>query len=241
MEIIDRSRDSHLERAKENAWAKSARPAQIAAEHSMLAYINGQPAPGLICTPEYLDELVLGRLLTEGLIRRTEDVERIFIGEGGLRAEITLRPEALGRQAEPDADRSAAVPARPENAWLQSMAEKTEAEQSLYGATHASHACCLFRADRLLCCREDIGRHNALDKDFGWTLKSGEDLSSCMLYTTGRLPADMVRKAVRAGVPLLASKTFPTDQGIEAARQARLTLVTVRPDGTVTVWNDGQK
>ena len=60
-----------------------------------------------------------------------------------------------------------------ESAWMQGMAEKVRAGQSLYGSTHAVHACCLFREDRLLCCREDIGRHNALDKVIGWALITG--------------------------------------------------------------------
>nr|MCR5371233.1 formate dehydrogenase accessory sulfurtransferase FdhD [Clostridium sp.] len=231
-----------------------------AAEHRMLVSINERPAMQLTCTPEYLDELVLGRLLTEGLIRGTEDVEQIYVCEKGQRAKAALKPDAFQRLTEAgvgavntcctdnrsflaspaDGVRTAA-PVHWEAAWLKSMGDKTSAEQSLYGETHAAHACCLFREDRLLCCREDIGRHNALDKAIGWALRSGEDLASCMLYTTGRLPVDMVAKAIRAGVPLLASKTFPTDQGIETARQARLTLITVRPDGTITVWNDGQK
>jgi FdhD protein len=53
------------------------------------------------------------------------------------------------------------------------------------------------------------------------------------------MPADMVMKAARAGVPLLASKTYPTDGGIALARRARLTLATLRPDGSLLIWTDG--
>ena len=132
------------------------------------------------------------------------------------------------------------VPVTPvpwEAAWLRHAAEGMRREQQLYEATHAVHACCLFREDRILCCREDIGRHNALDKVVGWALITGENLTRCMLFTTGRLPTDMVSKAIRAGVPLLVSKTFPTDLGVELARKARLTLVTLRPDGRIIVWS----
>ena len=72
-----------------------------------------------------------------------------------------------------------------ESAWLQGMAEKTRGGQSLYESTHAIHACCLFREGRLLCCREDIGRHNALDKVIGWALITGTDVTRCALFTTG--------------------------------------------------------
>ena len=90
-----------------------------------------------------------------------------------------------------------------------------------------------------MCCREDIGRHNAIDKAVGYALIQGIDRGNCYLFTTGRMPADMVMKAVRAGVPLLASKTYPTDEGIALARKTRLTLVTLRPDGSLLIWTDG--
>ena len=79
-----------------------------------------------------------------------------------------------------------------------------------------------------------------MDKVIGWALITGTDVIRCTLFTTGRMPADMVIKAIRAGIPLLASKTFPTDQGMALAKQARLTLLTIRPDGEILVWIDGQ-
>ena len=80
-----------------------------------------------------------------------------------------------------------------------------------------------------------------MDKVIGLALKTDTDVTRCTLFTTGRMPADMVAKAIRAGIPLLASKTFPTDQGVALAKQARLTLLTIRPDGEILIWNDGQE
>lgn len=260
MQIIDCSKDSHLECVKENTDTGDTLPFQIAAEHRMAVYINERLAMRLTCTPQHLDELVLGRLLTEGLILRAEDVQQIYICEKGLRAKVTLLADASGRLTETGIETvntcctdnrtylsdgaesiQMVTPLPWESTWLRGMAEKVRAGQSLYASTHASHACCLFREDQLLCCREDIGRHNALDKVIGWALITGTDVTRCALFTTGRMPADMVTKAIRAGVPLLASKTFPTDQGMALAKQARLTLLTIRPDGEILVWNDGQE
>ena len=72
---------------------------------------------------------------------------------------------------------------------------------------------------------EDIGRHNALDKAVGSMLLAGVPLSECVLYTSGRVPMDMVRKAIRAGVPALVSKTMPTVQSLELAQEYGLQLL----------------
>lgn len=79
----------------------------------------------------------------------------------------------------------------------------------------------MLHEGRILCACEDIGRHNALDKAVGSVLLAGVPLSECMLYTSGRVPMDMVRKAIRAGVPALVSKTMPTVQSLGAGRRIR--------------------
>ena len=95
----------------------------------------------------------------------------------------------------------------------------------LYQATHAVHSCFVLHEGRILCACEDIGRHNALDKAVGSVLLAGVPLSECVLYTSGRVPMDMVRKAIRAGVPALVSKTMPTVQSLELAAEYGLQLL----------------
>ena len=88
----------------------------------------------------------------------------------------------------------------------------------------------------MLLFREDLGRHNALDKVIGAALMQGIDLKQCALFSSGRLPTDMVAKAIRAGVPVLASKAAPTAQGIELAKKYRLTLITGVREDKLTVY-----
>lgn len=258
MRIIDCSADSGLACVGQALPKDAALPADIAAEHRLDVYINERRAMRLTCTPEHLDELAVGRLLTEGLIARAADIEQLYICEQGLRAKVQLCGDAAAKLREtaveivgtcctdnrilmegslPDAP---IVPIGWEPAWLTAMADFLKRSQPLYASTHALHACCLAAAGRPLCVREDIGRHNALDKAIGWALINGIDLSECLLFTTGRMPADMVVKALRAGTPVLASKTYPTDRGVALARQYGLTLVTLRPDGELLIWADGQ-
>ena len=260
MQIVDSSRDRLLDSAVRAMPEGAEAPLSVAAEHWMDVFIQEKPAMRVVCTPEHLDELVVGRLLTEGLIRRPDDIEAVYICEYGLRARVMLRKEAAAQLSGAEeatvctcctdnrtlmqSRRREIEPVRPlawQKEWVLQLAERMRREEPLYRETHAVHSCCLAAESQILCCREDIGRHNAMDKAVGWAVIQGVDLSRCLLYTTGRMPSDMVSKAVRSGVPLLVSKTYPSDQGIALARQARLTLITVRPNGEWIVWNDGMR
>ena len=255
MRIIDQSKASRLACVKDGS-GDGPLPFPVAVEHGIDVLINDRPAMHLTCTPEHLDELVVGRLFTEGMVRGLEDILLIHICDQGLRAKVMLTPEAAERLeaaetaevstcctdnrtllAASDTSLAAVRPIPWEPAWLSAAADGLRSHQPLYHETHAVHAACLMRRDRMLCCREDLGRHNALDKVIGWALLAGEAPEECLLYCTGRLPVDMLRKAIRAGVPVLASKTYPTDQALLLAEQTGLTMVTLRSDGTQVVWN----
>ena len=89
-----------------------------------------------------------------------------------------------------------------------------------------------MRDGKILYLCEDIGRHNALDKVLGRALIDGVDLTQCVLFSSGRIPDDMMEKVIRARVPLLASNAVPTDRAVELARRYHVTLIcTARPDG----------
>ncbi len=260
MRIIDASRDRYPDRSVRVFSENAAAPFSVAAEHWMDVFVNERLAMRVVCTPEHLDELVVGRLLTEGLIRHPEDIEAVYICERGLRARVMIRKEAMEQLTPPDgttietccADNRTMLrnrlqetpPVKPlawRKEWVLRIAERMRQEEPLYAETHAVHGCYLAMEDRVLCCREDIGRHNAMDKVIGWACVQGIDLSQCLLFTTGRMPSDMVSKAINSGVPVMASKTYPSDLGIKLSKQARLTLITVRPNGEWIVWNDGTK
>ncbi len=217
--------------------------AAVLTEHAAALYVNEQPAFRVVCTPELLPQLALGRLLTEGWIASAGEVEQIAVCAEGLKISVHLTRPLTARSAAAQEVSSCCtdnitlgspvelLPLRsapqldvlPE--WVDALAAAMSAGLPLYQATHAVHSCFVLHRGRILCACEDIGRHNALDKAVGSVMLAGVPLHECVLYTSGRVPVDMVRKAIRAGVPALVSKTMPTVQSLELAQEYGLQLL----------------
>ena len=113
-------------------------------------------------------------------------------------------------------------------AALLRMAERMRAEQPVFAATGGAHAAALFPADdpeQPWLVREDVGRHNALDKALGGALLQGRDLSRAVAILSGRGGYELVLKALRLGVPVVASVGAPTSLAVELAEEQGLTLI----------------
>jgi len=112
-------------------------------------------------------------------------------------------------------------------AMLCRLPEKLRATQAIFGRTGGLHAAALFQPDgELVVLREDIGRHNAVDKVIGWALLQGKvPLTGHALLVSGRGGFEIVQKALAGGIPLLASVSAPSSLAVRLARELGLTLV----------------
>jgi len=192
---------------------------EVLSEYRFCVSVNGRTKLELVCLPQFLQELILGRLLTEGVISSVDEVAELKISE--TEVEVTLTHDWDGtcgplRPVKPMAW-------KPE--WVFGLADRFAQGMPVHSRTFATHSCFLAKGDMVLFMCEDIGRHNALDKAVGYALCHRIPLEECLLYSSGRMPVDMVSKAIRAGIPLLSGKGSPTAEAVELARQYGLTLI----------------
>ena len=219
--------------------------AAVQAESLLAVYVNDILTMQLGCSANHLVELVVGRLFTEGIVAGVDEVDAISVCESSMRADVYLRDREadFSRPAEhvvatcctnnmtlneyftehSDLEPVAPIPWDPE--WAFMVADEFAKDKTAHARTQGSHSAYLADRERILYVREDIGRHNAFDKVVGSALIDGVDLSQCLLYTSGRVPTDMVTKAIRARIPVLVSKSVATDKTVEIARSLGLTLI----------------
>lgn len=191
----------------------------VLSEHPVCITVNDCKRIQLVCLPEFLVELTLGHLLTEGFISSADEISSLTVSENGEEIQVVLNNTVQNRPL------SAVTPVDWRAEWVFALADRFAQGMPLHSKTFATHSCFLAKGDSILFQCEDIGRHNALDKAVGFLLRSGLSPESCLLYSSGRMPQDMVRKAIRAGIPTIAAKGSPTAEAIELARRYQLTLI----------------
>ncbi|MCR4657479.1 MAG: formate dehydrogenase accessory sulfurtransferase FdhD [Lachnospiraceae bacterium] len=216
--------------------------ATVISEHILTVIINERPVYRLVCTKKDLKELVTGRLLTDGYIEKAEDIYKLFFCRYENEASVFLNKDinweetaekiptcCTGNRVFAENGNKKTLKKLPayewKGEWVFSLLEEFRKGTEIHSLTGGSHVCVLAREGKTVCIFEDIGRHNAVDKAAGYALLHGIPLPECMIFTSGRVPADMVTKVIAAGIPVLVSKSVPTAESVGLAEEYGLTLI----------------
>jgi FdhD protein len=229
---------------------------EVAVEEPLEIRIAGRPVAVTMRTPGHDEELALGFCLSEGLRPRaaaipdgfpanTIDVDapgfdparlqRSFYttsscgvcGKGALDAVAVEAPRVESRVRVP-------------SSLLAELPERLRVAQPTFARTGGLHATGLFAAGgELLCAREDVGRHNAMDKVVGWAFTNGRlPLDDSVLCVSGRLSFELVQKAAVAGCPILVAVGAPSSLAVELGRDRGVTLCGFARAGRLNVYTE---
>jgi FdhD protein len=242
--------------ARWQSGSASARRDQVACEEPLEIQLGGTSLAVVMRTPGDDRELTLGFLLTERMVDSADEIATIAHSSVTPRAElagnvirVTLRPgvavdlEALRRNLYASSSCGICGKATIESAltrsppledaarfrasFLRSLPESLRKSQAVFDATGGLHAAGLFDPDgELLVVREDVGRHNAVDKVIGWAAAAGRlPLVGHALMVSGRLSYEIVAKALAARIPVIAAVSAPSSLAVELATGSRILLV----------------
>lgn len=242
----------------------------LVGEEPLLIQVADQAFTVTMRTPGDDFELAAGFLFTEGIVRSREEIVSLDWADGSeaehCAVHVELKAGAIPRSQETKRNFLAnsscglcgktsleAVYApgimRPNPDFrfdpdiLCGLPETLRTAQTLFGRTGGLHAAGLFDpSGKLLALKEDVGRHNAVDKLVGWALLQGHlPLSHCALLASGRGGFEIIQKSLRAGIPLLASVSAASSLAVQMAREFGLTLVGFLRDRRFVVYSGEER
>ncbi|MFZ7138309.1 MAG: formate dehydrogenase accessory sulfurtransferase FdhD [archaeon] len=231
----------------------------VAEEKALHIYLNKRHYGTILCSPNQQKEMVLGHLLGEGVLNSTDEIENLTMEKGGI---LTLKPHIDTEQrilmSQRFSRRIVSACGSPDYRSISEIVEnipklklnaKIDADVIYYSViklnsisenfkvTGGVHAAALYSFDgKLLFLAEDVGRHNAVDKIIGAGALAKIDFSKVFLVLSGRLTGDLVLKAARMSIPIVASLAAAISSGLDVANVTGVTLVGFVRDNRMNVY-----
>ena len=219
----------------------------VAEEKPLHLFVNNAYWATILCSPANLKEMAIGHLLSEGILKSTAEIDEVNLKEAEdscyvkLKAEVKVEnrlklsrlharivTSACGSGSPYQYNRK---PAKIKSKLtvkadvLFNSVNQLNFKAELFRQTGGVHAAAIYKAGgSLVALAEDVGRHNAVDKAIGMAALRQTDFGECFLALSGRLSGDVVFKAAKVGLPIVASLAAALSSGIDMAEQANLTL-----------------
>ncbi|OPX67245.1 MAG: formate dehydrogenase accessory protein [Methanoregulaceae archaeon PtaB.Bin056] len=214
----------------------------VVRESRFSLYLNGTYFTGMVASNDQLEELGAGFVTCQGISGR---VDKVTVKEKEIHVNAPVTGELL-REIISTGAVGVRRPFLPVTSSLTLTTDDVyritaEIETEMWRRTGGVHCSVLFHEHELLVKASDLGRHSTVDKVVGHAVLKGVDRSRCILGCTGRQPRDMVTKAAHAGIPVVISRAASTEQGIETARKAKITLICFSRGDRFTVYTHPER
>jgi len=221
--------------------------------------VNGQEIATLLCSPSDADDLVKGFLYTSGIIPEISAVHGLVIDRERFKANVDIEgslDDLVFRRVYTSGCGKGVIFHNPldlmqrvriEEGFTIAPVEIARLMQAFlrgspeHARTRGVHSAALAAREEILIFRDDIGRHNALDKVVGAALAQGIDYADKIILTTGRVSSEILSKAMRCRMPVIAALGAPTNQAVKFARMVNLTLVGLVRGGRMNVYSGGER
>lgn len=230
----------------------------IVNEFPLTIIVNDLEFATIVCTPTHLDEMIVGFLASEGIIRTYDDIQSMNIDDSKGLAYVTLKKASLIAQEnhskrvigsccgksrqfyfQSDVKTAKTSTAKTTLTPSQSIALMKAMQNSsfVFQETGGVHNAALCTPEEMIAVRTDIGRHNALDKLFGYSLLNRFPVRDKIIVFSGRISSEVLLKAAKIGVGIVLSKSAPTDLAIKLAKDLNITAVGFVRGGSFNVYS----
>ena len=218
----------------------------IIRESPLTIYVNNREILTMLCTPADLEYMTVGFLWAEGMIQTRDDITKIVVSKEKGMVWVEIKEEkpfieemmfkrlvtsgcAKGATFYNPLDAALSSPVQSDLKVLPqeifSLALRLQKESKLFQMTGGVHGAALCDREKFLFFSEDIGRHNAVDKVFGYCFLNGIDPKDKILVSSGRLSSEIVLKASKREVPIVVSQAAPTDLSVRLSEKLGITLI----------------
>ncbi|MFC2039053.1 formate dehydrogenase accessory sulfurtransferase FdhD [Chloroflexota bacterium] len=217
----------------------------VAREFPLTIMVNNQELVTLLCSPADLKYLAVGYLFSEGLLDSKEEFKGVIIDEQRGIARVSTADEAdlnpdifykrlitsgCGRgssfyNAADVSGEKVETDLKVSTGQILSLVKEFQHRSEIYRSTGGVHSAALCHENEILLFSEDIGRHNALDKIFGECFLNDIPTDERIIVSSGRISSEMLLKVAKRNVPVIVSKSAPTDMGIKLANDLGITLI----------------
>lgn len=244
---------------RDGVWSQGLR--DIIAEQAIAIVVDGGAEAVMMASPIDLEDFAYGFALTEGLVSRLDQIRELELVEAGPGLEIRLWLQRGARTEHAERRRRRAGPVGCGLCGIESLEQamrpipelqsrftiaaselvaalkSLSALQVVNAVTRAAHAAAFYTSeDGIVLVREDVGRHNALDKLIGALARDGRNAAHGAILMTSRVSIELIQKAAFIGAPVLAAVSAPTTLAIEAAHACNLCVCGIVRDNGLEVF-----